>query len=132
MRGYTALATGDTAAATRIFDELPDTVVNIPFDQFMRARLVGRQDPRRALELLERRQASSNLLYAARELERGRIAERLGEREKAVDAYAYVADVWAHAEAPALREAAKEARDALGRLDADGRMRKELGTPRSG
>jgi serine/threonine-protein kinase len=132
VRGYTALATGDTAAATRIFDELPDTVVNIPFDQFMRARLVGRQDPRRALELLERRQASSNLLYAARELERGRIAERLGEREKAVDAYAYVADVWAHAEAPALREAAKEARDALGRLDADGRMRKELGTPRSG
>jgi hypothetical protein len=126
-RAYEALAKGDTVTATRLFDALPDTVVEIPFDRFMRARLIAKQDPKRALALLERRGPIGELLFAARELERGRIAERLGDRERAVDAYAYVAAVWANADSPQLRDATKEARDALSRLDADGRLRKGLG-----
>src|SRR6185503_965759 len=126
LRAYTALAKGDTAAAIRNFDAVPDSVISLPVDQFVHARLIAPSDPRRAIALLERRAASGTLLGVARDLERGRIAERIGEREKAVDSYSYVADVWQYAESQPLRDAAKEARDALGRLDPDGRMRKEL------
>jgi serine/threonine-protein kinase len=124
-RAYTVLAKGDSAAATTMFDALPDSIVTLPFDQFVRARLIARTNPRRAMELLERRQASGDVLYTARELELGRIAERLGEKEKAVDAYAFVAAVLQNAE-PVLQGAAKEARDALRRLDSDGKMRADL------
>jgi hypothetical protein len=98
----------------------------LPVDQFIRARLVAREDPKRALALLERMTSVSDLMYAARQLERGRLAEKLGDRERAVDAYAYVAAVWRNAEPVQLRDAVTEARAALGRLDADGRMRAAL------
>lgn len=125
-RAYAALARGDTAKATVLFDGLSDTLFALPVDQFIRARLVARQDPKRALALLERVTSVGDLMYGARQLERGRIAEKLGERERAVDAYAYVAAVWRNAEPEPLRDAVKEARTALGRLDADGRMRAAL------
>ena len=71
MRAYAELAQGDTASATRLFDALADTLaINIPFDLFTRARLIGRQDPRRAIAILERH-GGADLLYPARELERG-------------------------------------------------------------
>ena len=126
LRAYAALAKGDTAAAIRFFDAAPDSVISLPVDQFVHARLIARTDPRRALALLERRAAVGTLLGAARDLERGRVAEQLGETEKAVDSYSYVAQLWAYAEAPQLRDAAKEAREALVRLDPDGRTRKQL------
>ena len=126
LRAYTALAKRDTAEAIRRFTAIPDSVINFPIDQFIFARLIARQDPRRALALLERRAPIGSLLSVARDLERGRIAERLNEREKSVDAYSYVAQMWAHAESPALRDASKEAREGLARLDPDGRMRKDL------
>ena len=120
---YSVLAHGDSAAATTLFDNLSDTLFALPVDQFIRARLVARQDPKRALVLLERVTSVGDLMYVARQLERGRIAEKLGDRERAVDAYAYVAAAWRNAEPTPLRDAVKEARTALGRLDADGRMR---------
>ena len=43
-------------------------------------------------------------------LERGRIAEHLGEREKAVESYRYVADAWRRAD-PELQPYATEARE---------------------
>ena len=46
--------------------------------------------------------------------------------ERAVDAYSFVATVWQNADAGPLRDAAKEASDALTRLDSDGRMRAQL------
>ena len=113
---YAVLARGDSAAATKLFDNLSDTLFELPVDQFIRARLVARQDPKRALALLERSTSVSDLMYAARQLERGRLAEKLGDRERALDAYAYVAAVWRNAESPQLRDAAAEARTALGRL----------------
>jgi hypothetical protein len=125
-RAYAVLARGDSAAATALFDNLSDTLFALPVDQFIRARLVARQDPKRALALLERVTSVGDLMYVARQLERGRIAERLGDRERAVDAYAYVAAAWRNAEPVPLRDAVAEARTALGRLDADGRMRAAL------
>ena len=131
MRAYAALAKGDTAAATRLFDAIPDSVIALPIDQFIRARLVARTDPRRALDILERHTAFTGIVFTARELERGRLAEKLGERERAVDAYAFVADMWRNADAKPLRDAVKEANDALKRLDSDGRLRAQLaGAPK--
>ena len=125
---YSVLATGDSAAATLLFDGLSDSLVTLPIDQFIRARLVARKNPKRALVMLTRMSSSMDLLYVARELERGRIAERLGEREQAVDAYALVAASWRNSESPPLRDAVMESTAALGRLDADGRMRAALTT----
>ena len=129
-RGYSALAAGDSAAATSIFDALPDSVNPAPAEQFVRARLVSRTDPRRALALLDRMSPMTDVLYPARQLERGRIAEKLGDAESAVDAYAFVAAAWRNTESGLLRNAVKEAKAALVRLDADGRMRATLSTGR--
>ena len=129
-RAYSALATGDTATATTLFDALSDSLVSLPVDQFIRARLVARTDPKRALGMLSRMSQQVDLLYVARELERGRVAERLGEREQAVDAYAFVAAAWRNSESAPLRDAVKESVTALGRLDSDGRMRAALTTER--
>jgi len=125
-RAYAALARNDTTAATRLFDALPDSILALPLDELMRARLVARQDPRRALKLLEIR-GSPDLLVPVRALERARIAERVGYRDLAVESYARVVDFWQNADAPPLRDARDEARAALQRLDADGRTRAELG-----
>ncbi|HKN66165.1 MAG TPA: hypothetical protein VJW73_07800, partial [Gemmatimonadaceae bacterium] len=98
-----------------------DSIVTVPLDQFYHAR----QDPQRALKLLQTK-SSADLLTVARALERARLAERLGQRDRAVEEYARVADLWRNADAPQLRDARDEARSALQRLDADGRLRGEL------
>ena len=121
-RAYLALAAGDTANGTRQFDALPDSILRLPFDRFIRAHLVARQDPQRALTLL-RMKAGNDILGVAALLERARSAERVGLREEAVTAYARVADLWQNADAAPLRDARDEARQALHRLDPDGRMR---------
>lgn len=126
LRAYTALAKGDSAAATKLFDAIPDSIIALPIDQFIRARLVARADPKRALDILERHTPITGLVFTARELERGRLAEKLGDRERAVDAYSFVADMWRNADAKPLRDAVREANDALKRLDSDGRMRARL------
>jgi len=48
-------------------------------------------------------------------LERGRVNERLGDRDTALEAYAFVAAVWRNAD-PELQPAVQEARAAIGRL----------------
>ena len=126
LRAYAALAKNDTTAATKLFDAIPDSVIALPIDQFIRARLVSRTDPKRALEILERHTNLAALVFTARELERGRLTEKLGDRERAVDAYSFVADMWQNADAKPLRDGVKEANDALKRLDSDGRLRAQL------
>jgi hypothetical protein len=46
------------------------------------------------------------------------VAERRGEREKAIHAYQYVADVWQHAD-PELQAYVTEAREGLKRLTSE-------------
>ena len=48
-------------------------------------------------------------------LERGRVAERLGEREKAIESYRFVTEAWRRAD-PELQPYVGEAREALARL----------------
>jgi hypothetical protein len=54
------------------------------------------------------------------------LAEKLGDREQAVDAYAYVAKAWRNAEAASLKDAVKESTTALSRQDSDGKLRASL------
>jgi hypothetical protein len=53
-------------------------------------------------------------------LERGRVAERLGDRDRAPEAYRFVAAAWRHAD-PELQPYVAEARAGLGRLTAESR-----------
>jgi tRNA A-37 threonylcarbamoyl transferase component Bud32/tetratricopeptide (TPR) repeat protein len=125
-RAYAALARGDTSVATQLFDTLNDSTLALPIDQFIRARLVGRTDPKRALGMLNKMSENVDLLYVARELERARLAEKVGDGDSAVAAYAYVAAAWRNTDSPRLRDAVKESTSALARLDADGRRRASL------
>ena len=54
-------------------------------------------------------------LFVLGVLEQGRIAEGLGERQKAIDSYQFVVDVWRRAD-PELQSFVVEARNALARL----------------
>ena len=53
-------------------------------------------------------------------LERGRVAERLGQNDKAIQDYRYVADLWRNAD-PELQPSVAEARAALNRLGGEPR-----------
>jgi serine/threonine-protein kinase len=116
-RAYVILARGDTAVALRAFAALPDSacgrgLVDCRAQKLTEARLlqaVGQG--RRASELLDRWAG----LEPPAVLERARLAERLGDREKAVKSYQFVADVWRHAD-PELRPYVLEARKGLERL----------------
>jgi hypothetical protein len=126
MRAYDALAKGDSAAATTAFEALSDSLFSVPLDQFVRARLVERTEPKRALAMLESKRFSPGLVVVARELEIGRLAEKTNDPRRAAEPYAYVANAWAHTDSEQLRNAVRESRDALARLDADGKLRAQL------
>ncbi len=53
-------------------------------------------------------------------LERGRVAERLKDRDRAIEAHRYVAAAWRHAD-PELQPYVAEAQEALGRLTTERR-----------
>jgi tetratricopeptide (TPR) repeat protein len=116
-RAYVALARGDTIGALRAIAALPDSAcrlgsVDCGIHKLTEARLlraVGRH--REAMELLDRWAGLEPLAV----LERGRLAERLGDREKAAKAYTFVAAVWRDAD-PELRGYVLEAHRGLQRL----------------
>jgi len=125
-RAYRTLARGDTTAALQQFVALPDSACfNIcSIDVLVRAQLLdARGRAAEALAGLDRHidggwtpLVPSEIL---RMLERGRLNEKLGHKDAAVAAYAYVADAWAHAD-PALKPYADEARAGLTRLVGEG------------
>lgn len=123
---YWQLAKADTAAATKEFDALSDSVIVLPIDQFIRARLIAKTDPKRALQMMREKRMSGDIISVTRELEIGRLAEKLGDTPRAVDSYAFVAAEWQNTDNDQLKNAVKESRDALKRLDSDGRVRAQL------
>ena len=109
---YLALARADSAEALRLFRAIPDTLCienDCYFGKLTEARLLRASgQARQAGEVLDRWVWGGGPLFTFGALERGRIAEGLGERQKAIDSYRFVADVWRHADAelePYLREA---------------------------
>jgi eukaryotic-like serine/threonine-protein kinase len=129
-RAYYQLARADTIAAAKEFEQLSDSLIHFPVDQFIRARLISRTDPKRGFQMMTQKKVSGDLISVARELEIGRLGEKLGDTQRAVDAYAYVAAAWQNTDSEQLKNAVKESRDALKRLDSDGRVRAQLANPR--
>jgi serine/threonine-protein kinase len=115
---YAALARRDTVEAVRRFAELPDSVCPCLYDRIVTARLLGARGRRsEAAKLLDR---SAPLRFwdpfdGLWRLERGHLAEALGQRATAIEAYRYVADLWRYAD-PELQPYVREARAGLGRL----------------
>jgi tetratricopeptide (TPR) repeat protein len=128
---YLSLLRGDSAEAVRRFQAIPDTlclVGNCFYQKLTLARLLAaRGEDRRAAELLDRwvwsdesipsLASTPSFVFAA--LERGRIAERLGDRDKALERYRFVADVWRGADQE-LRPYVEEARAGVQRLSPEG------------
>jgi hypothetical protein len=122
-RAYLTLARGDTAAALGQFDALPDSACYgaCSIDELVHAQLMAAQGRyAEAATLLDRPQAAFLPLLpldVLRALERGRVNERLGNRERAIAGYTLVGEVWPHPD-PELRAYVDEARAGLARLGA--------------
>jgi hypothetical protein len=121
---YLALARADSVPALRLFQSIPDTLCienACSYEKLIEARLLASQgQARRAGAVLDRWVWSGEgPLFVLGVLEQARIAERLGERQKALDSYQFVADVWRHAD-PELEPYVREARAGLERLAAGG------------
>ena len=124
-RAYLALVRGDSGLAVQLFQAIPDSlclVGNCFSEKLTLARLLaaGGED-RRAAELLDRWvwAEGGTPAFVLATLERGRIAERLGERDRAVRSYRFAAETWRRAD-PALEPYVTEAKEGLRRLASEG------------
>jgi tetratricopeptide (TPR) repeat protein len=118
---FLALVRGDSVTALQKLQAIPDTLcmaANCFYLNFTLAKLLtARGEYRRAEVVLERWRwdAAGTPTFVLAMLERGRIAERLEEREKAIESYGFVADAWHRAD-PELEPYVIEAREGLRRL----------------
>ena len=129
---YLALARADSAEALGLFRAIPDTLCLVNdcyYAKLTEARLLeALGQGRQAGAVLDRWVWTGGGLYLAplaggpffvlAVLQRGRIAEALGERQKARDSYQFVVDVWRNAD-PQLGPYVREARAGLERLAAE-------------
>jgi hypothetical protein len=117
-RAYLALARHDTVAALAGLAALPhDISLSLP-DQLVESRLlVARGRDRDALAILSRELPWIwvSPLRVMWSLDRARVTERLGDRERAITDYQYVADAWRHGD-PEVQPYVQESRAALQRL----------------
>jgi hypothetical protein len=100
---------------------LPDSLCDVcAFERLVRVRLLGAKGrDREAAALLDTPISPfPDALDVVWTLERARVNDRLGEDEKAVEAYSFVAQIWRHAD-PELQPVVAEARAALSRLTAE-------------
>jgi hypothetical protein len=121
-RAYLRLVRGDSAGALRAFAALPDStcgLVSCYAQKLTEARLlqaVG--EDRLAIELLERwvgMQGDLSVPDPMAVLELARLAETVGERDKALKSYRFVANSWSHGDSE-LQPYVEEARGGLVRL----------------
>ena len=117
---YLALARADSVRALGLFQSIPDTLCLVNdcfYEKLIEARLlVSQRQARQAGAVLDRWVWSGGgPLFVLGVLEQGRIAEDLGEQDKARQSYQFVADAWRRAD-PQLQPLVVEARNALTRL----------------
>jgi hypothetical protein len=119
--GYLALARHDTAAALQAFDAYrEDHCLICEVEPLYKAKvLAARGREREAVAILDRFQLFAPTVWAeVAMLDRGRIAEHLGDKPRAIDSYLLVAEFWRHAD-PALQPVVRESEEALRRLGGD-------------
>lgn len=118
---YLALARSDSVEALRRFLALPrGTCPACNLDRLTATQLLvdGKRD-REAWQLLQSELPTATLPSAILwSLLRGRVAERVGERERAIRSYAWVAGMWRNAD-PELQPYVTEAREGLARLTSE-------------
>ncbi len=122
-QAYLALVRYDTTTAIRRLEALPDSLCPVCYlHRLTLAQLLSaRQEDQKAAKLLDRWLTEvlvpSEVLWT---LERARVAERMGDREKAARSYQYVAAVWRHAD-PELQSYVSEAKEGLTRVTGEPR-----------
>jgi eukaryotic-like serine/threonine-protein kinase len=120
-RGYLAVARRDTTDAIRRLS-FPDSacIGDCALPRLVLAQLLSaRGQDREAAAILDQeffQPIPSRVVWM---LERARVNERIGERAKAIDSYAFVASAWQRAD-PELQPAVVEAKSALKRLGVRG------------
>jgi hypothetical protein len=126
-QAYLALARGDSAAALRLFDARPDSACfgGCWMDDLIHIQLLAARgrvpDAAARLERPLGGFAGGIVPFEVlRALERGRINEKLGNRERAIEGYALVVRAWRNPD-PELQPYVAEARAALERLNAEPR-----------
>jgi tetratricopeptide (TPR) repeat protein len=118
---FLALARRDSAEALRRFLAMPDSLYGTDVDvRFARSNLlVAAHRDDEALASLENPYWDfAMVLNPLRLLQRGRVAERLGRRDTAIDSYRSVLAWWRHPD-PELQPYVGEAKLALSRLTAE-------------
>jgi hypothetical protein len=121
VQAFVSLARRDSSTALAQFLALPDTLYDESVVRFTRANLLvaAGRDAEAAKQLENPFVIGFPVaLDVLRMMQRGRVAERLGRREVAVESYQWVADMWHHAD-PELQPVVDEARAALERLTAE-------------
>jgi serine/threonine-protein kinase len=120
------LARGDSAAAIRKLSAIPDTLCLADWynnqcfhlNLTLARLLAARGEHRRAGEWLERWRwsaGSGGPMFVLATLELGRIAERLGDRDRAAKCYGFVVAIWRRPD-PELLPYVAQAREGLARL----------------
>jgi serine/threonine-protein kinase len=121
VHAFLSLARRDSTTALAEMLALPDSEYDDAFLRFTRANLLvatGR-DAEAAKDLENPYVLDWPVgLDGLRMMQRGRVAERLGRREVAMESYHWVANVWHHAD-PELQPYVAEARAGLTRLTAE-------------
>jgi tetratricopeptide (TPR) repeat protein len=123
-KAYLALTRGDTTGAIHQFLALPKGACpSCYLDQLTLARLlVDRRMDREAWPILRGEHVSSTLTpfptAVLWSLLRARVAERIGEREVAINSYSWAAGMWRNAD-PELQPYVTEAREGLARLTSE-------------
>ena len=127
VRAYAALARGDTVRALALFDSRPDTACfnSCALDDLVHIQLLAaRHRDTEAAARLERPllgfSGAALPVDVLRALERGRINERLGNRELAISGYSFVVRAWRNPD-PELQPLVNEARAGLARLTTEQR-----------
>jgi serine/threonine-protein kinase len=121
---HLALAKRDTSSAIERFLALPaDACPACYLDRLTLAQLLAeRRRDQEAWQILRNEHPTAGVLPWPSQilwyLLRGRVGERLGERERAASAYAWVAGMWRNADLE-LQPYVKEAREGLARLTAE-------------
>ena len=117
---------GDSAGAEAIVLAIPDSMIADPAFRLAKARvLAARGRDREALNAIRELYHCACALRVVMAMVRGRAAEKIGEKDVAIESYALVADAWRNAD-PELQPIVEEARAGLRRLGTDERQHRIL------